>query len=811
MEINLNSPGKTMYPKHHFQNHSEFESGWNAAGMAVHILDTEGIVYFANNFALLQLGLKPEEYIGQKFCRFFIDESKCELILKSFESAKPVRELEMIYYKPDGTEKPLSIFSGPSIAIGGKDYNLIFSIDISDKISMLKAYRRIESAYFKDINKCLDAVYTCDIDGNINYYNKSASYLFGYSPDISKEKVKYHAFSKIWIDGKPVELASKPFITVLKYGEAIELNATIERADGIHFQVSMKINPLIDAEGNITGLVNFIEELRPFGQHEDRINYDLHFFKLIQNLPAPFYFIDRNGSLVYYNRSASAIWGTEPELGKVKWCGAWKLAELNGDIIPKEKAPLAQALQEGITETDKEIIVIRPDGSRSIVKIYPQLITDDEGKTIGAYNMLVDITSIRSSQMQLEETQKELYNLNIVLEEKVQERTRQLEEKNHALKESEERYHKMINVVNEYAIFLLDPDGYVQSWNVGAKRLKGYQEDEIIGKHFKKFYLPEDIKDGLPGKLLEKAKQEGTAIHEGWRVRKDGTSFWGNVVITAIYDEEKQLIGFSKVTRDLTESKIANDQVKQYARKLEFQNKELEQVSYVASHDLKEPLRKIQFYNSYIQNNFANTLDERGREYLKRSVNATIRMQKLITDILEYSRTSIGSNNFEPVDLSKIMNEIILLKEDDDEQNWQSIKIHIDKMPVVLGIPYQLFQLFDNLISNSIKYKHPERNLEINIEVKTVPNSEIPSNEGLTEKNYFEISVKDNGVGFDPVYSEKVFEIFQRLGDLKGASGSGIGLAICKKIVENHNGSIMAGGSKNGAEFKVYLPVFNKF
>src|SRR5690606_32516405 len=115
-------------------------------------------------------------------------------------------------------------------------------------------------------------------------------------------------------------------------------------------------------------------------------------------------------------------------------------------------------------------------------------------------------------------------------------------------------------------------------------------------KHFKKFYLPEDIKDGLPGKLLEKAKQEGTAIHEGWRVRKDGTSFWGSVVITAIYDEEKQLIGFSKVTRDLTESKIANDQVKQYARKLEFQNKELEQVSYVASHDLKEPLRKIQFY-----------------------------------------------------------------------------------------------------------------------------------------------------------------------------------------------------------------------
>ena len=119
--------------------------------------------------------------------------------------------------------------------------------------------------------------------------------------------------------------------------------------------------------------------------------------------------------------------------------------------------------------------------------------------------------------------------------------------------------------------------------------------------------------------------------------------------------------------------------------------------------------------------------------------------------------------------------------------------------------------MFDNLISNSIKYKHPERNLEINIEVKTVPNSEIPSNEGLTEKNYFEISVKDNGVGFDPVYSEKVFEIFQRLGDLKGASGSGIGLAICKKIVENHNGSIMAEGSKNGAEFKVYLPVFNKF
>ncbi len=795
-----------MYLKPQSDKYSDIEAEWESAGIAVHILEDDGTVYYANTAALHQISLGPDEYFGQNFFEFFQDETKSAILLKCLQTGKPLKEIEIVFSLPDGTSKPLNIFSGPGLEVGGKEFHLLFSIDISDKISLLKAYRRIEAAYFKDINKCVDAVYTCDAEGNINYLNKSAAYLFGYTPDIVNDKVKFHAFSKIWIEGKPEECGSEPFNSILKTGEPAQFEATIERADGIPFQVKMKVNPLKDTSGKITGLINFIEELKPFGQHEENINYDLHFFKLIQNLPAPFYFIDRNGSLVYYNRAAAEIWGTEPELGKVKWSGAWKITELDGTPIPINKSSLAIALQEGITEINKEIVVIRPDGSKSIVKVYPQLITDDEGTVIGAYNMLADITSIRQSQMELEETQKELSKLNAVLEEKVKERTRQLEEKNRLLKESEERYHKMVNVVSEYAIFFLDAEGNVQSWNNGARKLKGYEEEEILGKHFRTFYGKEDRDAKLPEKLLDTAKVQGTSIHEGWRVRKDGSTFWASVVITAIFDDNNRLIGFSKVTRDLTAAKTATDQVKLYARKLEFQNKELEQVSYVASHDLKEPLRKIQFYNSYIQTNFSDLLDERGKEYLRRSVNASMRMQKLITDILEYSRTSVGVGSFEAVDLDKVVREIIYLKEEDPEQSVADIRYETDKLPVVLGIHYQLFQLFDNLISNSIKYRHPNRDLHIQIKVRMLPVEQIPSNDGLSEKNYYEISVKDNGVGFDPLYSEKIFEIFQRLGDLKSASGSGIGLAICKKIVENHNGVITAHGSEDGAEFKVYLP-----
>ncbi len=212
------------------------------------------------------------------------------------------------------------------------------------------------------------------------------------------------------------------------------------------------------------------------------------------------------------------------------------------------------------------------------------------------------------------------------------------EHHNAALLRSEERYHKMVEEVEDYAILLLDPNGRIMNWNKGAEKIKGYKEAEIIGRNFRIFYRPEDQQRQVPEQLIQQARSTGKAIHEGWRVRKDGTTFWGSVVLTALHDDLDNVIGFSKVTRDLTERKVAEDKIQQYAKELEAQNRDLQQFAYAAAHDMKEPLRKVQFYTSSLLDGIGTQLPPKERSYLERTVDAAHRMQGLIEDLLTYTR-----------------------------------------------------------------------------------------------------------------------------------------------------------------------------
>ena len=561
----------------------------------------------------------------------------------------------------------------------------------------------------------------------------------------------------------------------------------------------MKQNPITGTQKNATVSTenNNIDPLF----HENKIPSH----ELIQSLQVAVYTTDHEGTITLYNKAAADLWGRQPEIGKDKWSGSFKTYRPDGSELPPESCSMAVCIKEKRPVYGEEVLFVRPDGSIRNVTPNPQPIFDDKGTLMGAINTLVDITEIRKKEKALLDTEAKYRELYSTIEERVNEITFDLRFRNEEFKRSEERYHKMVEEVEDYAIILLDKNGVILNWNKGAEKIKGYKEEEIVGKSFSNFYLPEDAASGLPNMLLNQARNTGKAIHEGWRKRKDGSRFWGSIVLTALHDKEGNVIGFSKVTRDLTERKLAEDRFKEYTSQLEFQNKELEQFAYAASHDMKEPLRKIHLYNLSIYDNPNNILEEKSREYLNRSINAVKRMTELIEDLLTYSKTTSTIESFEEVKLDDIVDEIIVLHKDEFEQ--KKVQIQRDKLPIIHAIPFQLKQLLSNLLNNSMKYKHPDRDVVIQLKSDEVRGADIKIPAAEPFKIYQKISVIDNGVGFEPAYAEKIFDIFQRLNNLPGTKGSGIGLAICKRIIQNHHGFMKATGKVNhGARFDIFFP-----
>ncbi|NOT76184.1 MAG: PAS domain S-box protein [Cyclobacteriaceae bacterium] len=371
------------------------------------------------------------------------------------------------------------------------------------------------------------------------------------------------------------------------------------------------------------------------------------------------------------------------------------------------------------------------------------------------------------------------------------------------LRTSEERYHKMISEVQDYAIILLNKEGVIENWNAGAQSIKGYAASEVIGKNFELFYTPEDRKRNLPASLLNEARNSGKAVQEGWRVRKDGTRFWGTIVITALHGHGGEVIGFSKVTRDLTQKRIAEEQLLAYAKELEQQNSELEQFAYVASHDLQEPLRKIQTFSEVILDNFEDR--ELVTRYFGKLNSSAKRMAELVKSLLNYSRLAKDTTETSLVDLDDILEETkidfeLLIEE-------KKAVIESDNLPAIHGNHIQLGQLFSNLISNALKFSsaHPK----IYVTHSVISRDQINhAPETLTGGQFHHICIADNGIGFEQQYGKIIFSLFQRLHGKQEFAGTGIGLALCKKIIENHHGFISAEGELGkGSSFNIYLPV----
>lgn len=264
----------------------------------------------------------------------------------------------------------------------------------------------------------------------------------------------------------------------------------------------------------------------------------------------------------------------------------------------------------------------------------------------------------------------------------------------------------------------------------------------------------------------------------------------------------KKMIG---TTQDITEDFNKTQLIELRNKELEQNNKELTEFNHVASHDLQEPLRKIQTFISRIEDKEKDSLSETGKDYFEKILEASNRMRVLIDDLLQYSRTNRSEKKFETVDLNTIFsNAVSELSENITEKKAE---INAEKLHKVQGIPFQLEQLFINLIGNSLKYSKTDVPAVVTITSKKIKASKAPKLNEKSKKEFIKIVFKDNGLGFEQEYAERIFLLFNRLHGKKDYPGTGVGLAICKKIVENHKGYIFAKGKLNeGAVFEVYLP-----
>ena len=358
-------------------------------------------------------------------------------------------------------------------------------------------------------------------------------------------------------------------------------------------------------------------------------------------------------------------------------------------------------------------------------------------------------------------------------------------------------YRLLVDSVRDYAIFALDTTGHVLSWNAGAERFKGWKAHEIIGQHFSVFYPMEDR--WKPPRELEIATETGRFEEEGWRVRKDGSRFWANVVITALRDKNGELVGFAKVTRDLTERRLAEQRRLDDARRVAIaEEANRAKASFLAamSHELRTPLNAIAGYADLLLTGIGGKVSEQHREYLQRIRGSQQHLLAIINDILNFSRIEAGQLKYEVarVSLADVVGVVVPMVEPQAAAKQLTIEREADPLALAAADQPKVEQVLLNLLSNAVKFTLPDGKIVI---ACTVAGDKVV------------MSVRDTGVGIAPADLTAIFQPFVQVGRSLTSphEGTGLGLAISSDLADGMGGHLDVESTVGeGSIFTLTLP-----
>ena len=777
---------------------------------AILYLNREGIIENWNEGAEKIKGYTADEIIGKNFSQFYREEDRNnklpeKLLASAAEEGKAIHEGWRV-------RKNGSLFWASIVitAIHNNKNEVIgftkVTHDLTDKKAAEEIVRentlQLEQKNIELKSKAMQleeaqqlahiGSWEWDVPANKIEWSDELYRIYGLTPQ--EFKADYENFLK-YIHPDDRDYVNSIVQQAFKDQQPFNFSHKVICPDGTQRVLSSTGKVFVDSNSNTTRMAGTAQDITKQRKYETELKEsEERFLKIFDYNPIPITLTEiKTNRIKYANKLFYAVFGYNEEevIGhtseELNLIGPEENERLIAFILDylKETRSVAELRALSREETEAlliklrqsdamknfEVLYTRKNGETFPAQInYEIMRMGDERYTITSYQ---DITDRKKAQEQLEE---------------------------------QKAFAELVIDSDPAMILAYDENLRIIAWNKKSEEGTGIKKEDAMGKH--PFDLFPEYNNEQWKSAFNSVLKEGKVIHYS-KVPFKRIKGYGEFWLIPLRNSKREIVGILSITRDISETIEITSALEQKNSELQRINKELESFNFISSHDLQEPLRQIQNFASRIITDEQQNLSDKGKNYFNKINISAHRMQMLIADLLEYSRAKTEEKKFEIANLNEIVEDVTEeLKEIIDEKN---ATIEVGEMGLADVIPFQFRQLMHNIIGNALKFSKPEIPPHIIIKNEIIKYSPLHGANPSTEKEYCHITISDNGIGFEPQYKDRIFEVFQRLHDKQKMAGTGIGLAIVKKIVENHNGVITATSELNkGATFNIYIPTIRQ-